>query len=202
MRAKFAAWSNEPSTNEKLIGRWRQIEKPEPDTPIPSDRKIIWLWFKKWSIMCLKLYFKAFVTIAFLMFILEEGSQLLGFSRFTLIGGKLWDEANQAVIQDEKITRYNRKLCKIGMWINPISGFVFVRYFDQELIKISREKKRVDRELNGKKEVVTSTLVHITSYGTRFHRETCSSIAGKRTSKYKREKAVVYGLDPCKRCKP
>jgi len=96
----------------------------------------------------LRVWVWCFVTCGFMLFILEEGSQLLGFSRFTLMGGKLWREAEIAIQSDRVFNKFNQRVAKGAMWINPIAGYTFDRYFGAEDEKMARELMRVNAELN------------------------------------------------------
>ena len=96
-----------------------------------------------------RVYIWLFLTTPFLLFILEEGIQTLGFGRFTLAQGKLWEEALEAVQVDKKINSVCFIISILCFPVNPLAGGVFTLYFWADKQKILREVVRYETELFG-----------------------------------------------------
>jgi len=96
-----------------------------------------------------RVYLWLFLTIPFLLFIMEEGVQTLGFGRFTLAQGKLWAEALEAVNADRKINAICFMVSVACFPFNPLAGSVFTLYFWADRQKILREVVRYETELWG-----------------------------------------------------
>lgn len=118
----------------------RAVVKPQqPQTPQMPDKvkKVL-----KWLRVGFKIWFWVFTTIAFMLFICEESTQLLGFSRFgyknigTLEAYQEWVKACE---RDKPIVDKMEDLSSYTFWINPISSKVFREYFQQENEKLRRE---------------------------------------------------------------
>ena len=96
-----------------------------------------------------RIYIWLFLTTPFLLFILEEGVQTLGFGRFTLAQGDLWKEALEAVNVDKKINSICFIVAILCFPCNPLAGSVFTLYFWADRQKIMREVVRYETELWG-----------------------------------------------------
>ena len=160
-----------------------------------------------------KIWFWTVTTTAFMLFILEESSQLLGFSRFTLLGIKTeegYRRTLEACKRDKAFNSFNRAVCKATWVVNPISSSVFGRYFDQELVKIEREIWRCQEELKKAEGKVTkaqaakeSGFVYQTSNGKCYHTARCEHIQKARLiRRLTLDEAVQKGLRPCRTCNP
>lgn len=91
----------------------------------------------------------AFFTSPFLLFICEESAQLLGFGRFILIQGGLWEEHLAVLEGDKKWNILFLVLSIIDIPINPFSGCIFTIYFISERRKMKMEFIRAQNELWG-----------------------------------------------------
>jgi len=96
-----------------------------------------------------RIYLWLFLTTPFMLFILEEGVQTLGFGRFTLQQGDLWEEALEAVKVDRKINRVCYTISVCAFPLNPLAGTVFTLYFWADRQKMDREVMRIENELWG-----------------------------------------------------
>ena len=96
-----------------------------------------------------RIYVWLFFTIPFLLFIMEESVQTLGFGRFTLIQGKLWTEALEATKTDKKVNSICLTASVISVPLNPLAGGVFTLYFIADRDKMKREVMRIENELLG-----------------------------------------------------
>lgn len=97
--------------------------------------KRVWLWL--------------FCTIPFLLFIMEEAVQTLGFGRYMLTQGKLWEQALAAISIDKQINKFCLVVSIVSFPINPLAGGVFTLYFMADRHKIAREVIRIENELWG-----------------------------------------------------
>lgn len=93
----------------------------------------IWVW--------------CFFSFPFMLFLCEEGSQVLSFGRYILVSGGLFEDAREAIRFDRKFNQVNLVLSYISIPGNPISAFIFIRYFRAEKEKLRREEKRACSEL-------------------------------------------------------
>lgn len=116
----------------------RQQPAAPPKTPAISKAGKVW----KWGRVAFKIWFWTFTTVAFMLFICEESTQLLGFSRmhYKSIGTmEALEEWLKAVERDLPIVEGMQTTCDYTFIINPISAKVFRKYFDQEKEKLRRE---------------------------------------------------------------
>lgn len=96
-----------------------------------------------------RVYVWLFFTIPFLLFIMEEAVQTLGFGRYMLTQGKLWEEALAAISIDRQINTFCLVVSIISFPLNPLAGGVFSLYFMADRYKIAREVIRIEHELWG-----------------------------------------------------
>lgn len=96
-----------------------------------------------------RIYIWLFLTTPFMLFIMEEGIQTLGFGRYTLVQGDLWEEALEAVKVDRKINKVCYTIAICSFPLNPLAGTVFTLYFWADAQKMQREVIRIENELWG-----------------------------------------------------
>lgn len=88
-----------------------------------------------------------FFSFPFMLFLCEEASQVLSFGRYILISGGLFEDAREAIHFDRKFNQFNLYLAYGSFPGNPLSSFIFVRYFKAEGEKLRREELRACSEL-------------------------------------------------------
>lgn len=93
------------------------------------------------------LTFWLITTSGFMMFIVEESCQVLGFGRYALQSSKLWPEAAEAANYSAEFIASSGKLIDIMAIANPFAGYVFGRYIDAEEKKLMWEMQRIEAEL-------------------------------------------------------
>jgi len=86
-------------------------------------------------------------TSGFMMFIVEESLQVLGFGRYGLESSKLWPEAADACNYSAQFLSSSDKLIDTLAIFNPLAGYVFGRYIDAEEKKLMWEMQRIEKEL-------------------------------------------------------
>lgn len=119
-------------------------EEQKVDSPKGKGR--IRSWYAKYRGF-IRVWVWVFVTTGFMLFILEEASQVRGFGRYSLLQGRMWTAAEQAAKEDKVFNNLNHTIARVSMFINPIAGYTFTRYFDSESVKLEREMQRIDKEL-------------------------------------------------------
>ena len=131
-----------------------KIKQPEQKKQPATKPEKVWKVVRK----ILRVWLWAFTTVAFMLFICEESTQLLGFSRMnyrnvqTIESYKAWAVACE---RDTKVVNACRIAAGATWIINPISSVTFAMYFDQEKVKLNREiwvANRLLAELEGKEE--------------------------------------------------
>ena len=86
-------------------------------------------------------------TSGFMMFIVEESCQVLGFGRYGLESSKLWPEAADACNYSAEFITSSAILIDTMAIFNPLAGYVFGRYMDAEEKKLLWEMQRIEKEL-------------------------------------------------------
>ena len=96
-----------------------------------------------------RVYIWLFFTTPFMLFIMEEAVQTLGFGRYTLTQGELWEETYEAIKIDKKINKFCLIVSIASFPLNPLAGGVFSLYFIADRHKLGREVVRIENELWG-----------------------------------------------------
>jgi len=96
-----------------------------------------------------RIYIYMFISTPLLMFILEEMVQLVGFSRYVLRQGQMWQEALNACGFDNNVNTGAIVITIILGVFNPVAGIVFTLYFLASRMAITREVMRCQNELWG-----------------------------------------------------
>lgn len=130
--------------NNTIDADWEPMQPSQTGQP-PNSGSGGFAKFKKGFKIFLtifKVWFWVFTTIAFMLFICEESTQLLGFSRFgykTIGTAEAYKEWIKACERDKPIVDKMEDVAAFTFFVNPISSKVFLKYFQQENEKLRRE---------------------------------------------------------------
>jgi len=142
-------------TYEAYIGEVQRCEHTDEEKPAEVKRPPSLFHSIIMSRAFWILTFWLITTSGFMMFIVEESLQVVGFGRYALNQSKLWPEAADAANYSASFIASSDKLIDTLAIFNPLAGYVFGRYIDAEEKKLMWEMQRIEAELKKVKGRVT-----------------------------------------------